>query len=177
MNPITATSLSIAFFGAIATWTALSLLSGYVLIWAIFIAWAAFAALGADNKAMINTIVCGLFGVIIGWVGAFLFVVLPFGEVLGDPLWAAIVVAVTAFIVVFASNLSLLGAVPASVLSYAATFAYLLQTNGKMTLQTLTSTSFDNPLLIISFSVILGALLGKLSTLAATVISAEEINV
>lgn len=174
MNPLTATSLSIAIFGAIATWIALSPLSGFVLIWAIFIAWAAFAALGADNTAMKDTVVCGLFGVLIGWIGAFAFLALPLGEVLGTPLWAAIVVAVTAFAVVFASNIALLGAVPASVLAYAATFAYLLQTEGKMSLVTLTSSSFENPLLIISLSVVLGAVFGKLSTLAAAAVSAEE---
>lgn len=174
MNPLTATSLSIAIFGAIATWMALSPLSGFVLIWAIFIAWAAFAALGADNTAFKSTVICGLFGVFIGWIGAYGFLAIPLGETLGVPLWAAIVVAVTAFAVVFASNLSLFGAVPASVLSYAATFAYLLQTEGKMSLATLTSTSFENPLLIISLSVILGAVFGKLSTEVAAKVSAAE---
>lgn len=173
MNPLTATSLSIAIFGAIATWMALSPLSGFVLIWAIFIAWAAFAALGADITAFKNTVICGLFGVFIGWVGAISFVALPFAATLGVPLWAAIVVAITAFAVVFASNISLFGAVPASVLSYAATFAYLMQTEGKMSVGTLTSSSFENPLLIISLSVILGAVFGKLSTDVAGRVSAS----
>ncbi|KXJ50546.1 DUF1097 domain-containing protein [Neptuniibacter pectenicola] len=173
MNPLTATSLSIAIFGALATWMALSPLSGFVLIWAIFIAWAAFAALGADNAAFKSTIVCGVFGVVIGWIGAFIILKLPFGEVLGGPLWAAIVVAITAFTVVFASNLSMFGAVPASVLSYAATFAYLLQTEGMLSLDVLMSPSFENPLLIISLSFILGAVFGKLSTLAAGAVSAD----
>lgn len=174
MNPLTATSLSIAIFGAIATWMALSPLSGFVLIWAIFIAWAAFAALGADNTAFKSTVICGLFGVTIGWIGAYGFLALPFADTLGVPLWAAIVVAVTAFAVVFASNLAIFGAVPASVLAYAATFAYLLQTEGKMSIATLTSGSFENPLLIISLSVILGAVFGKLSTEIAAKVSAPE---
>ncbi len=173
MNALTATSLSIAVFGAIATWIALSPLAGFVLIWAIFIAWAAFAALGADNQALKSTVTCGLFGVFVGWVGAYGFVALPFAETLGVPVWAAIVVAVTAFAVVFASNLPVFGAVPASVLTYAATFAYLLQTDGKMSLGTLTTTEFENPLLIISASVILGALFGKASTYTAGMIAKE----
>jgi len=175
MNPITATSLSIAIFGAIATWMALSPLSGLVLIWAIFIAWAAFAALGGDNTAFKNTVVCGIFGVFIGWIGAYGFLAIPYGEVLGTPLWAALVVAVTAFAVVFASHISLFAAVPASVLAYAATFAYLLQTEGKMSLQTLTSPSFENPLFLISLSVILGAIFGKLSTVAAAKVTADSV--
>ncbi len=174
MNSITATSLSISIFGAIATWMALSFMSGFVLIWAIFIAWAAFAALGGDNTAFKSTVICGLFGVSVGWIGAYMFLALPFSETIGVALWAAIVVAVTAFAVVFASNFSFLAAVPASVLSYAATFAYLLQTEGKMSITTLTASSFENPLLIISLSVVLGAIFGKLSTVSAAKITCEQ---
>lgn len=173
MKPITSTSLSIGIFGAIATWIALGPLAGFVLIWAIFISWAAFAALGGDNAALKSTVVCGLFGVFIGWVAAYGFLAIPLAESLGVPLWAALVVAVTAFAVVFASNLNVFAAVPASVLAYAATFAYLLQTEGMMSLNTLTSTGFENPLLVISASVILGGVFGKASTLAAGVITAE----
>lgn len=167
MNEITATSFSIALVGAIATWIALDPLSGYILIWAVFIAWAGFAAIGGDNQALISTIVCGVFGVVIGWIGAYILLTFPLGDSLGGPLWSAIVVGVTAFVVVFASHIQLFSAVPASVLSYAATFAYLLQTDGKMSIITLTSVNFDNPILIISLSVILGGLFGKLSVVGA----------
>lgn len=174
MNEITATSLSIALVGAIATWIALDPLSGYILIWAVFIAWAGFAALGGDNQALKSTIVCGVFGIVIGWIGAYILLTIPLGESLGGPLWSAIVVGVTAFTVVFASNFQIFSAVPASVLSYAATFAYLLQTDGKMSIPTLTSINFDNPLLLISLSVILGGLFGKLSVIAATFMTKAE---
>jgi hypothetical protein len=167
MKEITATSLSIALVGALATWLAFGPLSGYILIWAIFISWAGFAALGGNNEALKNTIVCGVFGVVIGWVAAYIVLTIPLGETLGMPLWSAIVVAVTAFTVVFASNLQIFGAVPASVLSYAATFAYLLQTSDKMSIATLTNINFDNPLLLISLSVIFGGLFGKLSVIGA----------
>lgn len=168
MNEITATSLSIALVGATATWIALDPLSGYILIWAVFIAWAGFAALGGDNQALQSTVICGVFGVVIGWIGAFILLTFPLGDSLGGPLWSAIVVGITAFMVVFASNFQLFSAVPVSVLSYAATFAYLLQTEGKMSLVTLTGINFDNPILLISLSVILGGVFGKLSVLGAT---------
>lgn len=105
MKEITATSLSIALVGALATWLAFGPLSGYILIWAIFISWAGFAALGGNNEALKNTIVCGVFGVVIGWIAAYIVLTIPLGDTLGMPLWSAIVVAVTAFAVVFASNL------------------------------------------------------------------------
>jgi len=173
MKEITATSLSIGLVGAIATWLAFSLLSGYILIWAVFIAWAGFAALGGDNQALKSTIVCGVFGVVIGWIAAFMVLSIPLADTLGMPLWSAIVVGITAFTVVFASNFQIFGAVPASVLSYAATFAYLLQTNERMSLVTLTSINFDNPLLLISLSVILGGLFGKLSVIGAGYMTKE----
>jgi len=173
MKEITATSLSIGLVGAIATWLAFSLLSGYILIWAVFIAWAGFAALGGDNQALKSTIVCGVFGVVIGWIAAFMVLSIPLADTLGMPLWSAIVVGITAFTVVFASNFQIFGAVPASVLSYAATFAYLLQTNERMSLVTLTSINFDNPLLLISLSVIFGGLFGKLSVIGAGYMTKE----
>jgi hypothetical protein len=167
MKEITATSLSIALVGALATWIAFGPLSGYILIWAVFIAWAGFAALGGDNQALKSTVICGVFGVIVGWIAAFIVLTVPLGETLGMPLWSAIVVGFTAFSVVFASNFQIFSAVPASVLSYAATFAYLLQTDERMSLVTLTNINFDNPLLLISLSVIFGGLFGKLSVIAA----------
>lgn len=173
MKEITATSLSIALVGALATWLAFGPLSGYILIWAIFISWAGFAALGGNNEALKDTIVCGVFGVIIGWIAAYIVLTIPLGETLGMPLWSAIVVAVTAFTVVFASNLQIFGAVPASVLSYAATFAYLLQTSDKMSIATLTNINFDNPLLLISLSVVFGGLFGKLSVIGAGIMTKE----
>lgn len=173
MNEITATSLSIALVGAIATWIAFGPLSGYILIWAVFISWAGFAALGGDNNALKSTIVCGVFGVVIGWVAAYIVLTIPLADSLGAPLWSAIVVGITAFTVVFASNFKLFAAVPASVLSYAATFAYLLQTNDKMSIATLTTINFDNPILLISLSVIFGGLFGKLSVIGAGFMTKE----
>lgn len=173
MKEITATSLSIALVGALATWLAFGPLSGYILIWAIFISWAGFAALGGDNEALKNTIVCGVFGVVIGWIAAYIVLTIPLGDTLGMPLWSALVVAVTAFVVVFASNLPIFSAVPASVLSYAATFAYLLQTSDKMSVVTLININFDNPLLLISLSVIFGGLFGKLSVIGAGFMTKE----
>ncbi len=173
MKEITATSLSIGLVGAMATWIAFGPLSGYILIWAVFIAWAGFAALGGDNQALKSTIVCGVFGVVIGWVAAFIVLTVPLAETLGMPLWSAIVVGITAFTVVFASNFQMFAAVPASVLSYAATFAYLLQTNDKMSLGTLTTINFENPILLISLSVIFGGLFGKLSVIGASYMTKE----
>jgi Protein of unknown function (DUF1097) len=173
MNAITAGALSTAIIGGIATWLALAVLQNYVLIWVIFIAWAGFVSLGGDMKAFRTTLICGLFGVVVGWVAAYMVVGLPYGETLGVPLWAALVVAVTAFTVVIAAHAEAFSAVPVSVLTYAATFAYLMQTQGKLTAENLTSVSFSNPLAIVSLSVIAGAVFGLIAAkLAGTITEA-----
>ena len=57
----------------------------------------------------------------------------------------------------------MLDAIPASVYGYAATAAYLLQTEGALDMNTLTGANFSNALVIISVSLIVGALFGWLS--------------
>ena len=169
MNEITSTSTSIGIYGGIAAWLAFGPLAGFTLIWAIFIAWGAFAALGGDNAAMKKTIVCGLFCVIVGWATAFGFLNIPLAEILGVSVWAGVMVGISAFVVVASSHFKVFEAVPASVLAYAATFAYLLQTDVMMSNATLTTFDFSNPILLISSSVILGALFGKASVLSAPI--------
>jgi hypothetical protein len=55
-----------------------------------------------------------------------------------------------------AANIPALATIPASVLGYSATFAYLLQTPGKLSTDVLLNAGWDNPLFIISFSLVLG---------------------
>ena len=73
-----------------------------------------------------------------------------------------------------AANIPALAAIPATVLGYSATFAYLLQTPDKLSTDVLLNLGWDNPLCVISFSLVLGVGLGiasakfaaKMTTLA-----------
>ncbi|MEO2043166.1 MAG: DUF1097 domain-containing protein, partial [Nitrospinaceae bacterium] len=105
MKSLTALSLSIAVLGGVATFLALGVVGGYVLIWPIFIGWGAFFALGATPEAMKNVIVCGIFGVIMAWLSAIVIISIPLAAQLGLPLWAGIVVAVAIFILCIAANI------------------------------------------------------------------------
>ena len=67
MTSHTALSVSIGVLGGIAAALCLGPLSGIVLIWAVFIAWACFFATGGDGSALQNTIVCSVLGAIIAW--------------------------------------------------------------------------------------------------------------
>ena len=77
MPQLSALSLSIAVLGAIWAFLALGPLSGYVLVWAGFIAWGCFFQSGADNNALSKTIVGTSYGALIGWIALLIIVDVP----------------------------------------------------------------------------------------------------
>ncbi|MCX7092488.1 MAG: DUF1097 domain-containing protein [Methylobacter sp.] len=163
MNNLTALSLSIAGLAGLATFLAVGPLSGLFLIWAATIAWAAYFFLGANQDALKNTIVCGIFGVFMAWLAAIELTNIPSTAILGFPFWAAITVTCSVLAMCLAANIPALGAIPASVLGYSSTFAYLLQTPAKLTKEILLSASLDNPLILISISIVVGTFFGQWS--------------
>jgi hypothetical protein len=163
MDKLTALSLSIGGLAGVATFLAVGPASGIFFIWAATIAWAAYFFLGATKEALINTIVCGIFGVFMAWLTAILLTNIPATAPLGFPLMAAITVAVAVVVMCLAANIPQLATIPASVLGYSSTFAYLLQTPDKLTKEVLLGVSLDNPLLVISISIVVGTYFGQLS--------------
>ena len=138
-------------------------LSGFFFIWAATIAWAAYFFLGATKEALINTIVCGIFGVFMAWFTAILLTNIPSTALLGFPFMAAVTVAIAVIVMCLAANIPQLATIPASVLGYSSTFAYLLQTPDKLNQEVLLSISLSNPLLVISISIVVGAFFGQWS--------------
>jgi hypothetical protein len=163
MDKLTALSLSIGGLAGVATFLAVGPASGIFFIWAATIAWAAYFFLGATKEALINTIVCGIFGVFMAWLTAILLTDIPATAPLGFPLMAAITVAVAVVVMCLAANIPQLATIPASVLGYSSTFAYLLQTPDKLTKGVLLGVSLDNPLLVISISIVVGTFFGQWS--------------
>lgn len=163
MDKLTALSLSIGGLAGVATFLAVGPASGLFFIWAATIAWAAYFFLGATKEALINTIVCGIFGVFMAWLTAILLTDIPATAPLGFPLMAAITVAVAVVVLCLAANIPQLATIPASVLGYSSTFAYLLQTPDKLTKGVLLGVSLDNPLLVISISIVVGTFFGQWS--------------
>jgi hypothetical protein len=164
MNSLTALSLSIGILSGVATFLAVGPTAGIFLIWALTIAWAAYFAFGATKEALKNVIVCGVFGVAMAWIAAVLITTIPAGSA-AFPLMASIAVAVSVVVLCLAAHFPQLATIPASVLGYSATFAYLLQTPGKLSPEVLLSIHWGNPLLIVSFSLALGAYFGEGSVL------------
>ncbi len=162
MDKLTALSVSIALLAGVATFLAVGPCSGYFFIWAATIPWAAYFFLGATDEALKNTIVCSIFGVGMAWVTALILTGIPATTTLGVPAMTAIIVCAAVLVMCLAADIPALATIPASVLGYSSTFAYLLQTPGKLTKDVLLSISFDNPLLVISVSIVFGTFLGKL---------------
>ncbi len=163
MKSLNALAISISVLGALATFLALGPFSGVFLIWAAFVAWGAFYALGADIAALQKLIVCGVFGAAVAWLVAVTILAIPLAGPLGLPLWAALVVGAGVVVVVLAANMPTLATIPATVFGFASTFAYLLQTPDVLTLDVLLSASLKNSLIVISISVVVGAVFGLLS--------------
>ncbi len=174
MNSLTALSISIGVLAGVATFLAVGPLSGVFFIWAATIAWAAYFALGGDKEALKNTIVCGIFGVFMAWITAVELTNIPADIALGFPLMAAITVTIAVIVLCLAANIPALATIPASVLGYSSTFAYLLQTPEKLTQDVLLGVSLDNPLVVISLSIIIGTYFGEWSALLSAKLTTEE---
>jgi hypothetical protein len=163
MKSLNALAISISVLGALATFLALGPLGGTYLIWAAFVAWGAFFALGADKAALQKLVVCGIFGALVAWAAAVVILSIPLAASLGLPLWAALAVGAGIVVVVLAANIPLLATIPATVFGFASSFAYLLQTPDVLKLDVLLSATLKNSLIVVSVSLVVGAVFGLIS--------------
>lgn len=163
MDKLTALSLSIGALSGVATFLAVGPASGIFFIWAATIAWAAYFLLGANKEALVNTIVCGIFGVFMAWITAIILTETSPTAAPGFSVMAAITVAAAVVVLCLAARIPQLASIPASVLGYSSTFAYLLQTPEKLNQDVLLSASLSNPLLVISISIVIGTYFGQFS--------------
>ncbi len=173
MNSLTALSLSIGVLAGLATFLAVGPLSGVFLIWVATISWAAYFALGGDDAAAKNTVVCSIFGVFMATYAAVEITNIAPDATLGFPAMAGIIVCVTVIVACLAANIPALATIPATVLGYSATFGYLLQTPDVLSHEVLLSFDWSNPCLLISFSLALGVgfgiASGKLAAMWTTI--------
>ena len=164
MSQMTALSVSIAVLGGIWAYLALGPLSGLVLVWAGFVAWGCYFHTGGDDAALKKTIAGNIYGAVIAWIALNIIVNVSM-PALGT-VWPALVVGVTVFFLVIVAGNQLLSAVPANVYGYAATVAYSLQTPSPENtgpLHSLMSVSMANPLILLSVSMVIGAIFGMVS--------------
>src|SRR5437899_8966192 len=109
MTQVIALSLSIAVLGGIWAFLALGPLSGFVLVWAGFIGWGCFFHSGANNNALVKTIIGNAYGALVAWVALLIIVNVPVPGL--GAVWPAIVVGVTVFFLVIVASIALLSVV------------------------------------------------------------------
>ncbi|MGF1609373.1 MAG: DUF1097 domain-containing protein [Kiloniellales bacterium] len=165
MPQLVALSLSIGVLGGIWAFLALGPLAGFVLVWAGFVAWGCYFHSGGNTDALVKTIVGNIYGVFVAWIALLIIVNVSIAAL--GVIWPAIVVAVTVFFLVIVASVDKLSVVPANVYGYAATVAYSLHHQGAEgapgPLQSLTAASFQNPLVLLIVSMVIGALFGYVS--------------
>ena len=176
MPQLAALSVSIAVLGAVWAFLALGPLGGFVLVWAGFVAWGCFFHSGGDDQALVKTIAGNIYGVVIAWIALLIIVNVPVAAL--GTVWPAIVVGVTVFFLVIVASIDKLSVVPANVYGYAATVAYALHQAtdaeaGTGPLANLASASFQNPLVLLIVSMVIGALFGFVSGKLAGALTKE----
>ena len=98
-----------------------------------------------------------IWAIFIGWAQYF-----HNGDLLTAPVW----VAVTVFILVMGASIPAFSVIPSAVYGYAATAAYAIHVGGSTSAMDMT-----NPVLVVSLSIIVGALFGLVSAKLAALIS------
>ncbi len=175
MSFVNALALVLCIIGGILTYLCLGPLSGWILIWAIFIATATGVALGGTPEAFKNLIICGIAGVVIAWIGSMIILNVPLAATLTLPVWAGIVVGITTGCLALIANVPLFPAIPATVVGYAMTFAHLLGNPKELlTVANLTGFTYLNPVISISLSIIVAAGFGLVSLRLATMLSSRS---
>jgi hypothetical protein len=169
MSFVNALGLVLCVIGGVLAYLYAGPLHNVYFIWAVFIFTATGVALGGTNEAFKNLVICGVCGVVLAWIAAMILVntLGTIGAALTPPVWIGIVVGVTTGCLAWSANIKLFPAIPATVIGYAATFGYLLQTPGEMTPAVLTSASFANPLVCLTISFIIAAPFGIVSLMLA----------
>ena len=162
MRLVLASSFSNAFLGGLATWAFLT--QGDFLVWAAVIAWGCFFHTGGTPRSVLTTIVGNSWGCLCAWTAGLLFSIGP--AAMPGPVWAGLVVFAVVIVMVFVGHQMAIHwkmtivVVPACFYGAASTFAYMVQTPGRLSPQVLLSASVQNPLLVIPVSMAVGAFLG-----------------
>ena len=156
MSSQSALAISLAILAGLATYLFVSDIWGLGLhLWAAFLSWGAFFHSGGKEQSLISSIICTLFGVLVGviclWLNANVDLGLP------GPVWVSLIVAVAAFLVVMLSSIPMLSTVPAVFYGFAAVAALVLLKAGTDDLLT---PSLANPAISIGLSLIIGAFFG-----------------
>src|SRR5215475_3153626 len=129
-----------------------------LFVWAAFIGWASYDHSGATPQAALRSSAALVFGVIMAWAVA---VVVTTGVLpLNSPLTMALAAGIASFLIVLASAAPILSTVPATFYGFASTFAYLSLVPGAFTIKTMTAFNWENVIVAMPISLLIGSCLG-----------------
>ena len=154
MDLVLALAVSIGLLGGVSTYLFLTV--GTIQIWIAFIAWASFYHCGGGMEGLRKSLVANIWGAIVGFVA--LLLILKVAAPLPGVLWPAVVVAITAFVLVLGAKVPAFGAIPASVYGYASIAGY-----GLLSGADIATVSLAHPLVCTVVSMVIGALFGIVS--------------
>ena len=168
MSLVNALALVLGVIGCFLTY--LSLSTGFFFIWATFIFTATGVALGGTAEAFKNLVVCALMGMVLAVIAALLILNVDLG--LPGALWPAIVVGTTTACLALVAHIPLFPAIPATVIGYASTFAYVLSAN-LLTPEGVMGGGTKNPVFLITTSLIVAYGFGRVSLALAGKLAAK----
>ena len=173
------TQLNAGTFSAFALTTIVLYVLGFFTFippWAVFITWACFFHMngGANrNQAFIATIRHMALGATAAWLSAIVLLNNPFDSALGQQLWGPVFIGAIIAILARMSTIALFSVTPAIIYGYASVFAFA-STTGLFTPEHLLSISFNNALLAILFSTVVGASAGYLNAVLVAALVKQE---
>ena len=165
MKPINA----VAFSGFVLTAVALYILGyfPFIPVWSVFITWACFFHMdgGANkNQAFFANIRHIGLGAIASWISALIVLNNPLSGELANQLWAPILIAAVIALLMKMSVYTQFSVTPAIIYGYASIWAFL-SVPGIFNQETLLSVSFQNAIVAIGLSLVLGTTAGYLNAI------------
>lgn len=162
MSLLIALTISIGVLAVVATWLCFGPLAAFqVQVWQVFIAWACFYHAGGKTAGLKTTVVCMVFGAIVGALSVTLAGMLGALGQLGAP----VAVGIGASVLVLGAHIGLLSAIPASVYGFASVAGLILLGKDMTPFGALTPTIA---------SIVVGALFGWVSETVAGKMTAPQ---
>lgn len=121
MDLVMALALVIGVMGGIATWASVTAGSGYILIWAIFIAWASYYHCGGKTEGLKSSLAANIWGAVLATVALIALVTMGVSA-----LNAGLCVGITVLAMILGAKIPMFAAIPAQVYGYASTAALFL---------------------------------------------------
>lgn len=173
------TQLNAATFSAFALTTIVLYVLGFFTFippWAVFITWACFFHMngGANrNQAFITTIRHMALGATAAWISAIVLLNNPFDSEWSQQLWGPVCIGTIIAILTRMGTIALFSVTPAIIYGYASIFAFAT-TAGLFAPEHLLSVSFNNALLAILFSTVVGASAGYINAALVAALVGQE---